>query len=103
MNGERSLKIKCERQINGIGNAVQTGWRQNREAQMGNAEKMALSVSETATLLGVSRPTVYQLMHCEDFPAFKVGTRTLISRAGLETWVDTQAARNAQRVREVRA
>lgn len=69
---------------------------------MGNAEKMALSVSETATLLGVSRPTVYQLMHREDFPAFKVGTRTLISRAGLETWVDTQAARNAQRVREVR-
>ncbi len=55
-------------------------------------EKLALSVTETAELLGVSRPTVYQLIHREDFPAFKVGTRTLISRAGLAAWVEKQSA-----------
>ena len=54
--------------------------------------KLALSVSETANLLGVSRPTVYGLIHRGDFPAFKVGSRTLISRAGLAAWVEKQSA-----------
>lgn len=54
-------------------------------------EKIALSVAEAAELLGVSRPTVYQLIKRDDFPVFKVGTRTLISRTGLEEWVTAQA------------
>ena len=54
-------------------------------------EKGTLSVSEAAELLGLSRPTVYQLMRQEGFPAFRVGTRRLISRAGLERWVQEQA------------
>lgn len=36
-------------------------------------EKITLSVTEAAAVLGVSRPTVYQLIHRSDFPAFKVG------------------------------
>ncbi len=56
-------------------------------------EKVALSVSEAAELLGVSRPTVYQLLNREDFPSFRIGTRRLISRSGLEAWVAAQAAR----------
>lgn len=55
-------------------------------------EKIALTVPEAAELLGVSRPTVYQLMRAEDFPAFKVGRRTLISRSGLADWVEAQTA-----------
>lgn len=54
-------------------------------------EKMAVSVTEAAALLGVSRPTVYQLMRRADFPAFRVGARCLISREGLARWVDEQA------------
>ena len=54
-------------------------------------EKIALSVSEAADLLGVSRPTVYTLIHRDDFPAFKIGRRTVISRSGLEEWVQSQA------------
>ena len=53
-------------------------------------EKIALNVSETAEVLGVSRTVVYQLMHREDFPAFKVGKRTLIPRAKLEAWANSQ-------------
>ena len=56
-----------------------------------SAEKLALSVTEAATLLGVSRPTVYELIKREDFPSFRIGTRRVISRAGLERWVDEQA------------
>lgn len=60
-----------------------------------SVERLALSVSEAAALLGVSRPTMYQLLRREGFPAFKVGSRTLISRTGLEAWVEEQAEAGA--------
>lgn len=58
-----------------------------------NKTKIALSVTETAELLGVSRPTVYKLIKRGDFPAFNIGSRTVISRTGLEAWVMEQAGR----------
>lgn len=55
-------------------------------------EKIALDVTEAAALLGVSRPTMYEIMHREDFDAgFKVGRRTKICRSKLEKWVEAQA------------
>jgi len=54
-------------------------------------EKLALSVSEVAQLLGISKPTVYELIHREDFPSFQIGRRTLISRVRLAEWVEAQA------------
>ena len=54
-------------------------------------DRLALSVTEAAEALNVSRPTVYQLMRSADFPAFRVGRRTLISRSGLERWIEAQA------------
>lgn len=56
-------------------------------------DKLAYSSTETAQVLGVSRPTVYQLMKRADFPVFKVGTRTLVSAEGLRAWVREQAER----------
>ena len=53
-------------------------------------DKIALNVSEVADALGVSRPVVYQLMKRADFPAFKIGRRTLVSKSALEEWVDKQ-------------
>ena len=58
-------------------------------------EKIGLSVTEAAALLGVSRPTVYELINRADFPSFRIGTRRVISRAGLERWVEEQAAQGA--------
>lgn len=64
------------------------------------SEKLALNISETAALLGVSRPTVYQLLRRADFPAFRIASKTMISREGLAQWVRDQAgcgcADNAQ-------
>ena len=61
---------------------------------MSTTEKLALSVAEAAELLGVSRPLMYEIVRREDFTAaFKVGTRTLISRSGLEAWIEAQAGR----------
>ena len=57
---------------------------------MDKLEPLAVSAPEAARLLGVSKPTVYQMMNREDFPAFKVGARTLISVEGLREWVKKQ-------------
>ena len=55
------------------------------------AEKLALDVSEAAELLGVSRPTMYQIMNQADFTAaFCIGRRRKISRAGLIAWIEKQ-------------
>lgn len=53
-------------------------------------EKLTLSVTEAAKVLGVSRPTMYTIIHRADFPAFHVGNRVLISRQGLADWVEAQ-------------
>ena len=51
---------------------------------------LAVSAPEAARLLGVSKPTLYQLMNKSGFPAFKVGKRTLISVEGLREWINKQ-------------
>ena len=53
-------------------------------------EPLAVSAPEAARLLGVSKPTLYELMGREDFPAFKLVRRTLISVDGLREWVRNQ-------------
>lgn len=58
---------------------------------MKTTERIALTITETAQALGVSRPTVYKLLHREGFPAFRIGSRVLISRAKLEEWVNAQS------------
>lgn len=56
---------------------------------------LAVGTSEAARLLGISRPTLYQLLNRSDFPSFHVGNRVLVSVAGLQEWIDRQA-REAQ-------
>lgn len=58
-------------------------------------EKLAISVREAAELLGISVPTAYELARRADFPAFHVGRRTLVDRAGLARWVSAQTGRES--------
>lgn len=53
--------------------------------------KLTLTVEEAAEYLGVCRPTLLELTRTGEFPAFRIGRRVLISRAGLEEWVAEQA------------
>ena len=53
-------------------------------------EPIAVSASEAARLLGISRPTLYNLLNQSDFPSFRVGGRVLVSVAGLQDWVARQ-------------
>lgn len=53
--------------------------------------KLAVSVAEMADLLSISKPTAYQIIRRADFTgAFKVGTKTLVSVAGIQKWIDKQ-------------
>lgn len=53
--------------------------------------ELVYSVAEAARALGISRPTMYSLIHREGFPTLKVGNRRLISKELLAEWVRTQA------------
>lgn len=53
--------------------------------------ELTYSVTEAAKALGVSRSTMYNLIHSEGFPTFPVGGRRLISRELLAAWVRAQA------------
>lgn len=68
-----------------------------KQTETGNLlkDKLAISVPQAAKLLGISRDTAYTLARREDFPAFSVGNRILVSTAGLAAWVDGQAAQRA--------
>ncbi len=52
--------------------------------------KMLMSVSEAAEMLGLSKSTVYTLIHRDDFPVVRLGRRTLINVKKLQEWVDSQ-------------
>ena len=54
-------------------------------------KKLTLNITETAKVLGVSRPVAARLTHRADFPAFRVGGRVLISAEGLRKWVEQQS------------
>ena len=56
--------------------------------------KLAYSLTETAAVLGVSRPTVYALIKQPGFPVFHIGSRKLVSVDGLREWVIKEAGRN---------
>ena len=53
-------------------------------------DKLAYSLTETAQVLGVSRPTVYALIKQPGFPVFSVGNRKLVSVEGLKNWIRDQ-------------
>ncbi len=56
------------------------------------SSRLTLTVNEAASLLGVSLPTAYHLVHREDFPTLRIGRKLLVSREGLERWIADQAS-----------
>ena len=54
-------------------------------------ERIAVSVTEAAEMLGMCPKSVCRLTKRADFPAFKAGNRTVISVEGLQEGVRRQA------------
>ena len=51
-------------------------------------DRLAVSPREAAQLLGVSVPTIYELLSAGRIPSTKVGARRLISTAALRALLD---------------
>lgn len=56
--------------------------------------KMLLTVREATETLGPSRDTVYTLIHRDDFPSIRIGSKILINTKKLQKWVDNQSVIN---------
>ena len=54
-------------------------------------EKLTVTVDEMAKIVGVSRPTAYELIHKEGFPTVRIGRRIVILLDSLKRWLDEQA------------
>lgn len=49
-----------------------------------------LSVTETATVLGISRTSAYELVKGNDFPSIKVSSRIVVPKDELQQWIQEQ-------------
>lgn len=52
---------------------------------------LGMSVNDAAEAIGVSRPTMYQLIERTDFPKIRVGRRIIIPRRSFEEWLEKEA------------
>ena len=58
--------------------------------------ELTYNVTEAAEALGISRHSMYELLHREDFPTLMIGGRRLISRELLAEWVKAQAGNKTE-------
>ena len=59
-----------------------------------NELPLILPAKTVATALGISLPLCYELFRSDDFPAFRISTRWVVTRDALFEWLDKQAHRN---------
>lgn len=52
-----------------------------------------LNARMVADLLGVSPSTAYELMHEEDFPGLRIGSRLVVPKDKFQTWVEGRVGR----------
>ena len=58
---------------------------------MDKTDKLAYTLSQAASAINVSRPTMTQLVRQKDFPAIRVGRKWLIPVHPFERWLEMQA------------
>lgn len=56
------------------------------------SEKRCYTVKELQEILGISRPTVYELLKMEVFSWIKIGTTYRISKNSFDKWFDEQVS-----------
>lgn len=54
------------------------------------AQRLLVRPEEAATLLGLSRSTVYELLHAGELPALHVGRTTRIPVRAILRWIERQ-------------
>lgn len=62
----------------------------DQKSQFAKLEPLLISADETARVLGVSKPKIYELSRREDFPVIRLGGRRLVSVEHLRQWIAKQ-------------
>ena len=52
------------------------------------AEKRCYTLKEIQDILGISRPTVYELLKKNEFRWIQIGTKSRISKKSFDGWLD---------------
>ena len=52
------------------------------------AEKRCYTIKEIQDILGISRPTVYELLKKNEFRWIQIGTKYRISKKSFDGWLD---------------
>lgn len=52
-----------------------------------------LNAELVGKVLGVSSTTAYELMHSENFPSLRIGSRLIVSKEKFREWADRQSER----------
>lgn len=52
-----------------------------------------LNAELVGKVLGVSATTAYELMHSEDFPSIRIGSRLIVAKEKFIEWVNSQTKR----------
>ncbi len=63
---------------------------ENVPSPVSHPERIALTVQEAAGLLGISKPSMLELIHSGEIPYRKIGRKILISQLMLAAWLDQQ-------------
>lgn len=53
-----------------------------------------LTISQVALALNISRTSAYELAHCKSFPAMLIGSRIIVPKDRLMTWIDNKLSLN---------
>lgn len=69
---------------------LDNGIVENKAESLYFSDRIALSVEAAAEAISVSKSTMYELVKQKGFPCFFIGKRVLVSRRGLEDWVEQQ-------------
>jgi len=59
-------------------------------------EKLAVSVTEAAHLLGISRASIYPRLLSGEIPSVTLGARRLVPVQALKAWLDAQETQGGQ-------
>ena len=55
---------------------------------------MLLTITQVASALNISRTSAYELAHCKNFPAMLIGSRIIVPKDRLVTWINDKLALN---------
>ena len=53
-----------------------------------------LTIPQVALALNISRTSAYELAHCKNFPAMLIGSRIIVPKDRLVTWINDKISRN---------